>query len=213
MPELNLAQTPQGDLIVKNQAIQNNTSRYDTYTVLTATAIPASIPFFEVPLGQAGSGFVRVKGYNETNMQLSRQLENPVAMTVRRMVVSVIPSGSALNVLATMQIVRNALEDSILRFSVADTKFRDIHLTWLGGTGLTGLVANGGAANGTVNAYPGIAGRGDLEIPVPIRSRELFKVEIIRNINNTLLATVLPANTNLLFKVYLEGTTSRPVDA
>lgn len=213
MRKLNFAQTPQGDLIIKNQAQQNNTSRYDSYVVLTTETIPATIPFFQIPLGQAGSGFVRTKTYNETNMQVARRLENPVAGTVRRIVVSVIPFGTALNAIATTTLVKNVIEDSIVRLTVSDVKYYEIHLTWCGGTGITGMVDNAAAADGYCGAHPGIAGRQDLIIPVPIRSREQFAVEIVRNTNNTLLDDALPANTNLLYRVYLEGTFTRPLDA
>ena len=213
MPAANFVQTAQGDMMVATQAIQNNTARYDTYVVLAAAAMPVTIPFFEVPRNQAGSGFARVKSYAETNMAVARQLENPVAMDVRRIIVSVIPYGSALNVLATMNVVKNVLEDSIVRFTVSDTLYYEIHLLWCGGTGITGMIANGGAADGFVGAYSGIAGREDLQIPIPIRSRENFKLEIIRNTNNTLLDDVLPSDTNLRFRVYLEGVIARPIDA
>ena len=208
-----LVRTPQGDVLSSAQALQNNTARYDSYQVLTTVAIPAVIPFFQVPIGAIGSGFAVAKTLNDTNMKLARKLENPTSMTIRRIVVSVIPFGSVADENETSDLIKNLLEDSIVEMYVSDTLFFREHLIACGGTGITGVCANDTNSNGAISASPSIAGREDISPAISIRSREMFKVEIIPNTSNPLLNDALAANTNLYFRVYLEGSITRPIDA
>jgi len=206
--------TPQGDPYIAATTNQHNVSMWDTYRLgndAGAGAIPQPIPFFIVPEGQIGSGWLTPKSWSETNMKMARRLPFAHDFCIDRLIISAISSGNRYDTLAFLLIVANLIVDSIIEVKIDGSEVLVDHLVHWGGTGLTGPVGPAGA-NQYLNSNPTIVGRKRLAKPILLQERQKFEVNVIINTANTLLtnAAVFSQSDKIVLRVYLEGSQSFP---
>ena len=201
-----------GDQSLGGESLDDQSMRYDSFFVPAASAPATTFPllFFQVPKGQAGSGFATAKWWPETNMRQNGILEYGVEGTVRQIVVEIIPKGLAPADDATVVYCAQLLMDSIVQLNTNQNVEVIDHTVSFAGTGLTGSTTpNAALAQSWVNGAVSVVAALVIDPPTGIPTNTPFTVSLTPNANSVPLQAVTP--NALQFSVILVGSFTRPV--
>ncbi len=154
---------------------------YDTNSIATGNAV-VNFQFFQVPLGQAGSGFAAAKTLLETNMRLAGQLPRPQVFFAKTMQFAFRLATAATGTYAAALNDTEEIMQGVLVLTVGSKVMLEAPLLGIpGGTGIfrqVEVAAAAAAVGYATNGIPQMQNRWFLKHRIMFDENENFRAEV-----------------------------------